>query len=75
MKQMKTQSSMAIDQYGRTYHNLGNHPRKTLLERLERKHASKMYIDKKDGPPVHIGWIIGGLWLTVYNVTPMELPA
>lgn len=28
--------------------------------------------DKKDGRTVHVGWIIGGLWLTVYEVTPME---
>jgi hypothetical protein len=64
--------SMAIDQYGQTFHGLGPHPRKALLERLSRKHAAKMYVEKKDGSSVHIGWIIGGLWLTVYSVTRME---
>jgi len=63
---------MAIDQYGHTYHALGKYPRKGLLEKLNRKHASKMYADKKDGRTVHIGWIIGGLWLTVYTVERME---
>lgn len=66
---------MAIDQYGQTHHGLGKHPRKALLERLARKSARKMYVDKANGPPVHIGWIIGGLWLTVYKVTRMERAA
>ena len=65
---------MAIDQYGHTYHGLGSRPRKDLMERLGRKSARKMYIDKVNGPPVHIGWIIGGLWLTVYKVERMEKP-
>lgn len=63
---------MAIDQYGQTHHNLGPHPRKTLLERLGRKHCARMFVDRKDSTPVHIGWIIGGLWLTVYKVERME---
>jgi hypothetical protein len=63
--------TMAIDQYGHAYHGLGNHPRKALLERLDRKRASKMYVDTKTGTK-HIGYIIRGLWLTVYNVTRWE---
>lgn len=63
---------MAIDQYGNTEHNLGPHPRKGLLERLDRKHASKVYVDKKDGRSVHIGWIVAGRWFTVYEVKRME---
>jgi len=63
---------MAIDQYGQTYHNLGKFPRKTLLERLYKTNASKMYVDKKDGTTKHIGYIIGGLWLTLYTVDYWE---
>jgi hypothetical protein len=63
---------MAIDQYGQTYHALGVHPRKTLLARLGRQKAQKMYVDTKDGKTYHIGWIIAGLWLTVYKVERME---
>lgn len=63
-------NSMAIDQYGQTYHNLGEHPRKALLERLGRTKAQKMYVDRNGGG-VHVGWVIGSLWLTVYHVTPM----
>lgn len=69
---MKTQNHMALDQYGNTYHNLGTFPRKTLLNELNRKKASKMYVDRKDGSAAHVGWIIGGHWLTVYKVERME---
>ena len=70
---MKTQY-MAIDQYGNTYHGL-EYPRRDLLDRLGYKHADKMYVDKKDGRYVHIGYVIAGLWLTVYEVKPMERAA
>jgi len=63
---MKT--TMAIDQYGQTYHDLGKHPRKALCERLGRKHASKMYRDCIDGTVQHVGYVIGTLWLTVMAV-------
>ena len=65
---------MAIDQYGNTYHGL-EHPRKDLLKRLGCTHAEKMYQDKKDGTTVHVGYVIGGLWLTLYSVEPVERPA
>lgn len=58
---------MAIDQYGTTYHNLGPYPRKALLERFYRKSAHKMYIEP-DG--AHIGYVIAGHWLTLYEVRP-----
>lgn len=66
---------MAIDQYGQTYHGLGNHPRAELLKRLGRTKAARMYIDKRDGATVQVGWIIAGLWLRVYRVEPMERAA
>lgn len=65
---------MAIDQYGQTYHDLGPHPRRALLDRFDRKHADRMFIDTKAGTK-HIGWIIAGHWLTVYRVETMEKPA
>lgn len=66
---------MAIDQRGTTWHDLGLHPRKALLDRLDRRHATKMYTDRPSGPPVHIGYVIGGLWLRLYVVEPWEKPA
>jgi hypothetical protein len=65
---------MAIDQYGTTYHGL-THPRKDLLEKLCVKSASKIYTDSKDGKTYHVGYVIGGLWLTVYAVEPMRREA
>lgn len=61
--------TMARDQYGQTYHDLGAHPRTTLLKRFGRSHADKMYVDPaKGGPPKHVGYIIAGHWLTIYTV-------
>jgi hypothetical protein len=63
---------MAIDQYGNTEHNLGGHPRKELMDRCDRKHANRMYIDSKTRGTLHIGWIVAGRWFTVYEVNRME---
>jgi hypothetical protein len=63
-------NSMGIDQYGTTYHNLGQFPRKELLNRLGRRRASKMYVDRKNGTPAHVGYVIGSLWITLYTITP-----
>ena len=60
---------MGRDQFGQTYHDLGPHPRKALLEMFDKSHADKMYIDTKDGETKHIGYIVGDLWITLYNVT------
>lgn len=34
--------------------------------------VSRMYEDRKDEPPVHIGYIIGGHWLMMFE--PVERP-
>ncbi len=60
---------MAIDQFGHAYHGLTN-PRKELCERLGREHADRMFQDGKDGKTYHCGYIIGGLWLTLFEVKP-----
>ena len=65
---------MAIDQYGDTYHGL-EYPRKDLLAKLGRQHASKMYVDMKDGTTKHVGYVIAGLWLRLYKVEPVYRPA
>jgi hypothetical protein len=56
---------MGIDQYGQTYHGL-KHPRKDLLDRLDRKHAEKMYV----GDGKHVGYVIAGLWISIFKVEP-----
>lgn len=62
---------MAINQYGDTYHGL-THPRKDLCEKLGRSHAEKIYIDGKDGKSYHVGYLIAGEWLEVYEVKPLR---
>ena len=64
-------SYIGIDQYGDTYPNL-EFPRKSLLERLDRKSAFKIYIDDKDGNTKHVGYLVAGRWVTIYKITPWE---
>lgn len=71
----RTKHYMGIDQHGVTYHDLGTHPRKALLERFGRKHADKIYLDLKDGRTVHTGYVIAGLWIQLYEVYQMRKPA
>lgn len=61
-------NTMAVDQYGNTFHNLGPNPRKELMKRLYNKHAEKMYTDTESGPK-HTGYVIAGLWLTIHEVS------
>ena len=59
-------TTMAKDQHGNYFHDLGVHPRKELLKRLGAKNAEVMRCDP-DGK--HVGYIINGLWLHIYKVT------
>lgn len=45
------------------------------MERIGCTHVQKMYQDKRDGSVVHVGYVIGGHWLTLYRVEPVENPA
>jgi hypothetical protein len=72
MANVTHKTTMGIDQYGTTYHDLGPHPRKTLLERLGRKHAARMYMEYRTGPDKVRGYIIAERWITLYSVTPWE---
>jgi hypothetical protein len=65
------QYGVAIDQWGGRYY-FGRHARKDLLEQLHATKASKMYQDKKNGPPVQVGYVIRGHWLTLFE--RVELP-
>ncbi|MFA7254456.1 MAG: hypothetical protein WC107_07980 [Patescibacteria group bacterium] len=65
---------IAIDQHGNTHKLYTKFPRKELIEKLGATSAQKMYVDGKQGKSYHVGWIISGLWLTVYKVTPMRKP-
>ena len=64
---------IAIDQYGQVHKIRGEQPRKELLELFGKASAKKIYRDKKSGGSVHIGYVVGGLWLTLYSI--FERPA
>ena len=65
---------LGVDQYGNRY-KIDRHPRKELLEQLGRQHAHRMFIDTKAGQAKHIGYVIAGLWITVYEVREWSKPA
>lgn len=66
---------IGVDQHGQTYW-LGCHPRKELLQRLCRSRAAKMYRD--DTSPQgyhHVGYVIAGLWIELFEVRPLHQAA
>jgi len=67
---MKQVGFIGIDQYGQHYH-IDKHPRKELQEAIGVKHTDKMFIDLKDGGCKHTGYVIGGLWITVYRLAEL----
>lgn len=72
---MKTLTHIAIDQHGNIHKLYTKFPRKELMGNFNVQSAQKMYRDDKQGKSYHIGWIISGLWLTVYKTTPMRKPS
>ena len=70
-KKHKKLGYMGIDQYGQHYDGL-KHPRKDLLATLGRTHAEKMYVDTAKKEHKHIGYVIAGKWITVYDVYEWE---
>jgi hypothetical protein len=58
---------IGIDNYNNYYH-IKKYPRKELLQQLGFKYAQKMFVDTKKGKTKHIGYIIGGHWINVYEI-------
>lgn len=66
---MRGELRLFVDQFG-------NHFTAKSIRELRTKvpgRCAKMYIDRKDGTTVHIGYVIGQHWLTMF--APVELPA
>ena len=61
---------LARNEYGETLRLHGRHPRKELLEELGRKHADKIYVDRKDGRTMHVGYVVASRWWRLY--APIE---
>ena len=60
---MKRAPALYRDQYGNTF---TASTVKGLREQIPGR-CSKMYIDRKDGTTLHIGYVIGQHWLTMYR--------
>lgn len=58
-----------VDQYGKYQ---GWHSSLKSLREACGGRVSKMYCDKKDGTAVHMGYVIGSLWLAAFR--PVEIP-
>lgn len=50
------------------YFLVTEHPRKELLDLLGYKHAEKVYVNQPNGEATHIGYVIGGIWYTLYAI-------
>ena len=62
---MKGKWRLYVDQYGQL---VGAHSVRELCQKLGRAHGSarRIYRDKKNGPPVHVGYIVAGRWFDCY---------
>lgn len=61
--------ALFIDQYGQHFY-AGS--LKELREKAGGGRLSKMYVDKKDGRPVHVGYVVGPRWFSAFR--PVEIP-
>jgi hypothetical protein len=68
---MRRLGYLGIDQYGQHY-KIDKYPRKELLEKLGGTQAAKVYCDTRDGKTRHVGYVIRGLWIDIYQVHPFK---
>ena len=69
---MKTLGFLAVGNNGELLTLASSkHPRKQLLEKLGRKGAEPIYAGLKDGGTERVGWIVGGVWWSIYRVCPL----
>lgn len=65
-----TGSYLWLDQYGQP---VWARTLKELCAKVGRRHADKMYADRKDGRTVHVGYIVGQRWFTKYMPVEKEV--
>ena len=63
---MKKMLTLYIDQYGNKFYASTVKELRSQIG-MGGSRVSKMYVDKKDGRTVQIGYVIGGHWLTAYS--------
>lgn len=63
---------IAFDQYGNHY-KIKKHPRKELInDHYLRGRVRKMYVDTHNRQIKHVGYVIGKLWVNVYQIYEMN---
>lgn len=62
---------VCIDQHGNAIYNCKT--LKELKDRVGGKRVEKIYIDKKDGGRVWIGYVIKGRWFGVYQALEVNV--
>lgn len=67
---MNGKPMMYVDQYG---YSVFARNRDELVKKAGGGRISKMYSDKKDGRVVHVWYVVGPRWFSMYQ--PVELPA
>ena len=60
---------LAISQYGDK--DIVTHPAKDLKAKYGGR-VSKMYVDTKTGETKHVGYVIGSLWFSLFEIKPYE---
>jgi hypothetical protein len=63
---------LAVDQYNQKHLLKTKFPRKELLGIFGTTSARKIYQDDKSGQSYHAGYLIRGLWLTLYRVSEFK---
>ena len=62
---------MGRDQYGATFHDLGDYPRRELMHRIGVRSARLMYRDSLvTSKARRVGYVVGGHWVELYRVRP-----
>lgn len=62
---------IGINQYNEIFY-LKHYPRKDLIEYFNCKNIHKMFVDSIDNKIFHIGYVIKGNWINIYEVIPMR---
>ena len=65
---------LAIDQFNQKHLLKTKYPRKELLEIFCASKATKIYQDDKSGQSYHVGYVIQGMWFTLYKLSEFRRP-
>jgi len=65
---MRVGAVIAIGHLGTRHFLRGKHPRQELLDECDRKHAERIFVNRRDGTIEHVGYVVGGEWFSLYRL-------